>query len=224
MKKLLALLGASWMCVGVSGAADTIARWTYENQSLTVNVTNQSVTGLLPELGTGVASGWHASAATVFSSPVGNGSAESFSANTWDRGDYYQFELSTAGYTDISVSWDQTRSGTGPSNFDFAWSVNGTDWTIALDNYTVFNTTWNGTTPSLTNTYAVNLSLEPALNNAPNVYFRLICDQTGVAVAGTSRHDNFTVSGTAVPEPGVASLGGLALLGWLAWSRLRRRS
>jgi hypothetical protein len=224
MKKLLGLLTLGLMSAWTA-SADVIAGWTYENQFLTVNVTNSTVTGLLPAIGSGIASGFHASNAAVFSSPVGKGSSKSFSANTWCQGDYYQYQLSTIGYTNISVSWDQTRSSTGPGNFDFSWSTNGTDFTIALDNYTVYSSTWGSSTPILTNSYAVDLTLAPALNDATTVYFRLICDQTGVAVAGTSRHDNFTVNGVAtVPEPGVLSLACLALLGFFGWRRFRRSS
>jgi hypothetical protein len=225
MKKLLGLLTLGLMSAWTA-SADVIAGWTYENQFLSVNVTNSTVTGLVPAIGSGIASGFHASNATVYSSPVGNGSSKSFSANTWSQGDYYQYQLSTIGYTNISVTWDQTRSSTGPSNFDFAWSTNGTDFTIALDNYTVLSTSWSGSVVSLlTNSYSVDLTLTPAVNNASAVYFRLICDQTGLAVAGTSRNDNFAVNGVAtVPEPGVFSLACLALLGLFGWRQFRRIS
>ena len=148
-------------------SADVIAGSTYENQLLTAMRPNR-------RHGHRIAARdserhrlrFHASNAAVFSSPVGNGSSKSFSANTWSQGDYYQYQLSTIGYTNISVSWDQTRSSTGPSNFDFAWSTNGTDFTIALDNYTVYSSTWGSSTPILTNSYAVDLTLASALNNA----------------------------------------------------------
>jgi len=64
-----------------------------------------------PEIGSGSASGSHAGAAT-YSSPTGNGSAKSYSANAWAVNDYWQFQVSTVGYTNITLSYDQTSSAT----------------------------------------------------------------------------------------------------------------
>jgi hypothetical protein len=63
------------------------------------------------------ASGNHAGSATDYSSPAGNGSSHSFSANTWAVGDYWQFQGSSTGYQDITLSFDQTSSNTGPRDF-----------------------------------------------------------------------------------------------------------
>ncbi|MBM4111601.1 MAG: hypothetical protein FJ254_09665, partial [Phycisphaerae bacterium] len=72
---------------------------------------------------------FHALTATTYSSPSGNGSQYSFSSNNWSVGDYYEARVSTAGYSDISVSWDQTRSSTGPSSFRVDVSTDGTNFT-----------------------------------------------------------------------------------------------
>src|SRR5688500_889060 len=63
-------------------------------------------------------SGAHSGSGTDWTTPVGNGSANSFSANVWMAGDYFQFTGSTLGFEDVALSWDQTRSATGAGVFD----------------------------------------------------------------------------------------------------------
>src|SRR5262249_6268835 len=71
-------------------ASTVIADWTFEtSQPTTAGPFNA-------EIGSGQATGHHAGAA-VYSTPVGNGSAHSFSSTVWAVGDYYQFEVSTLG-------------------------------------------------------------------------------------------------------------------------------
>ena len=61
--------------------------------------------------------------------PAGNGSAHSFSSNVWAVGDYYQFQVSTLGQSQIGLVFDQTSSSTGPGNFKVQYSTNGTTFT-----------------------------------------------------------------------------------------------
>jgi hypothetical protein len=172
-----------------------------------------------------MAMGSHAGT-TTYSAPAGNGSSHSFSSTNWLNGDYYQFSLSTAGFANLSLSFDQTSSNAGPKNFELAYSTNGTTFTD-FASYTVLpngapNPPWNGTTSSALYTFTENLSSLTALNNQSEVIFRLIDVGTTsanggtVATAGTDRVDNFMVTGNAaapVPLPGAAWLLGGGLLG-----------
>lgn len=184
--------------------AGTIASWTFE--------TSQPTTAgpLSPEVGSGSATGSHASAST-YSSPAGNGSAHSFSSNTWAVNDYYQFQTSTTGSSGIALQFDQTSSGTGPRDFKVYYSTDGTTFTDSGYAYAVLanaspNPTWNATTSSPLYTNIVNLGTVTALNNKAAVYFRLVDTSTTsasggtVATAGTSRVDNVSVLNN-VPEP-----------------------
>lgn len=188
-------------------ALETLAKWTFE-----VSVP----TGAGPhaaEVGSGNASGFHASAATVFSNPVGNGSAESFSANTWAIGDYWQFQTSASGFKDISLSWDQTSSSTGPRDFGLYYSTDGSAFTQFGADYIVLvngapNTAWSSGTTQNAFAFLRDLSSVTGLNNAATIYFRLLVETTTsanqttpgtIASGGTSRIDNFTISANRIP-------------------------
>lgn len=197
----------------VQAATTIIAQWTFESPNTPVAATAAVYpNAIAPAAGTGNAGGVHTSASTAWSTPVGNGSAYSFSSNNWSVGNYYQFSTSTAGFTGISVSWDQTGSATGPRDFKLAYSTDGTTFTdfysYSLPSPAV---PWSSGSTSLATKFSSDLSSITALDNQANVYFRLIDTSTvsigggTVGTGGTGRVDNFTVSGTGDPAPYVAS-------------------
>jgi len=149
-------------------------------------------------------------------------SSHSFSSTFWSVGDYWQFTTSTLGFTGVQVAWDQTSSNTGPGNFQFEYSLNGTSFTPIGSAYTLAFASWN-TTSALSN--SLGETFAGAVDNQTNVYFRIVDNSTTalnsanpVASGGTSRVDNFTVVG--VPEPSTVALVVSGLAGLLA---LRRR-
>ncbi len=198
-----------------SASAQPIAQWTFET-SVPVTAGPHAA-----EVGTGNALGFH-TGASVYSNPSGNGSAESFSSNTWGVNDYYQFSLSTVGYAGLAVSFDQTSSSTGPRDFDLTYSTDGTSFT-SFGSYTVLqnglapNASWSSGTYNGVYTFNFDMSSVAALDNAATVYFRLVNTSTftpsggTVAAGGANRVDTFTVA--VVPEPtSLAIVGGLTLL------------
>ncbi len=211
-----------------AASAQTLAQWTFDINTPADLVNSTTIAGLPADVGTGTASGTHASAATDWTTPAGNGSDNSLSANTWAVGDYYQFSLSTAGYSGLGVSFDATGSGTGPRDFSFAYSTDGLVFTD-FANYTVLlngapNLSWstaNGNQSAYTTTF--DLSSITALDNAASVYFRLVntstvsINEAVVGTGGTSRVDNFAVY--VVPEPASAALIGLGLLALISARR-----
>ncbi len=200
----------------------TLAQWTFElNPPADLN-NSTTISSILADVGTGTASGLHADSATDWTTPVGNGSANSLNANTWAVGDYFQFSLSTLGHFGIGVTFDQTSSGTGPRDFSLDYSTDGVAFTSA-GNYTVLAngasplSSWSSGTYQSGYTFTFDLSSIAALDNATTVYFRLFNTSTvsanggTVAAGGTSRVDNFTVS--VVPEPSAfALIGGFGIL------------
>jgi hypothetical protein len=178
--------------------AATIANWTFETS---VPATSGPIA---PEVGAGVGTSVHVTP-NSFSNPSGNGSAESWNSDSWTVGDYYQFQVSTLGFSDIAFSWDQTRSSAGPGqpapsspNFRLQFSTDGSSFTDVTD-YLVAATTWNSTTPVASSQYSQNLSSFSQLNNQASVYFRLTSILAAQNSGGQSRIDNILVSG--VPEP-----------------------
>ena len=108
----------------------------------------------------------------------------------------------------LAFDFYQSSSGTGPGQFQFSYSTNGTTFTNFGSPYTVLETdspqpAWaSGGTPSqlCTISFSVDLTTVTAINNQANVYFRLTDNSTTsasggtVATAGTDRLDNVTVT------------------------------
>jgi hypothetical protein len=232
MKKIL----SSLLVVGGFAAASqlqaqtVLADWTFETTQpvisgpLTPEVIDPSQTGLA------VATGSHAGTAT-YSSPAGNGSSHSFSANLWAVGDYYQVEINTVGWQDIMLSYDQVSSSTGPGSFQLEYSLTGSpgSFTSIGSPYTVLvnaaPNAWSATPANhiVTTTYTDDLSALTVLDGDSTVYLRFADASTGAAngtaavgTGGTDRMDNIII--TATPEPSTLALlgmGALTSLGFL---------
>jgi len=202
-----------------TASAQTIAQWTFE--------TSIPLTGgpLTPEVGAGTAT---SNTGGAFTNPAGWGSTESWSSVGWAIGEYFQFQVSTIGFTDIGVNWQQTGSNSGPANFVLQYSTDNVSYTN-FGTYAVTLDGWNTTATPAASVKSFGLSTILAINNVPNVYFRLTVVDTVsvnggiVAAGGTSRVDNFTV--TAIPEPSsTVALAGMFALAGVMLRRRRRES
>jgi hypothetical protein len=215
MNKNTILLGGILIASSFATQAATIADWTFETSKPTTLGIAYS-----PEVGSGSATAFGQSSLT---DTAGNGSANSLSGAGWDVGDYWQFQVSTVGFQDLSISYDQTGSGTGPGSFLLEYSLDGSSFTPFGSAYTIAATTWSATgAPKTASAHSDDLSAVTILEGAPSVFFRVldnsVTDVNGTAnvgTSGTSRIDNFMVNGTAatVPEPSslaLAAVGGFA--------------
>src|SRR5208282_848324 len=126
--------------------AITITDWTFET-SLPATAGPFS-----PEIGSGSASGSHAGA-SVYSSPAGNGSSHSFSSTIWAVNDYYQFSVSSIGFQNIRLSFDQTSSSTGPGKFLLVYSTDSVSFSPFGSDYSVSATSWSSGTHITTTTF-----------------------------------------------------------------------
>ena len=171
---------------------------------------------------------FHTLAATTYVSPSGNGSQYAFSSTNWSPGDFYEARFSTAGFSGISISWDQARSSTGPAQFKLFVGFDGSNFTEVLS-YTVLQSggggapgTWNSTTYNAL--YATSFAFDASVNDRALVFVRFQnAETTTSASGGSNRIDNVFVMGastSAIPLPGAA---GLAACGLLGMSRRRRR-
>ena len=219
MKNQFLIAALAITAIATTASADLVAGW-----SMTT-VVPASTTGVAFNYGAADAgsnaagsmlSGSHVAAVTTWSSPSGNGSTYSLSSNTWTIGDFYQVSFNTLGSTSNSISWDQTRSGTGPSTFNALMSVDGgASWTTILAGYAVVQAGFpqTGTTvwTRLTNQpgfFTQTVALGAGADNQASVLVRFATTVT-TPVAGTNRVDNINVTNT-VPAPGAIALLGLA--------------
>jgi hypothetical protein len=217
----------------------TSADFTFDSNSAAAS---SSTTGIsyLADIGTGTAYGVHANNST-FTFSSGNGSYNSLSANNFAAGDYFEFAVPTTSLASLIVSFDTVASSTGPASFELAYSTDGTNFSsyssfipIHATSLVSYNATYDGTVAasigstkndtSFSNSFsassfnfAFDLSTIPGLTNDPNAAFELIALTSGAAT-GTTRIDNFIVSGSSVPEP-----ASLALMSLAAASALVRR-
>jgi hypothetical protein len=234
MKKscVVILAAITATCAVSTSRANVIADWTFET-SQPSGTGPTSVGPFSAETGTGTA---YAVNLNAISTPAGNGSSHSFSANGWNGASagYYQFDVSAAGYSGLDVTFDQTSSSTGPANFIFQYSTDGLNFTSFTSYSPAVNGTpnspWNGTTSSSVYSFNFDLSSVSALDNASTVDFRLLetgtVAENGSAVAstGTDRVDNFVVNGSVspVPEPATLALSGLGGLAGMFLVRRKR--
>lgn len=219
MKKQSLVAAMAVLTTTVSASASLVAGWTMTT-AVPAATTGASYTYGAADQGDLAAgtslSAAHSLAATTWSSPSGNGSTYSLSSNNWTVGDYYQIAVSTTGFSDINLSWDQTRSGTGPSVFSVQMSTDGSNFSSILSSYTVIQA---GLAGSGTLAWSVANGVQAAFTTTINsiagagdqatLFFRFVNTST-VAIGGTNRIDNIFVNGTAVPAPGAIALLGLA--------------
>lgn len=219
---VVATVAGTCVTSNATANASVLTQWTFET-SQPAATDSASISGILAEVGTGTASASHGSSSTDYSNPAGNGSAESFSSNTWTTlGDYYQFSTSTLGQQNITFGWDQTRSSTGPSSFKVEADF-GSGFADILNPYTVGVATWVSGSADAGSVFAP-ISLGAAAANKATIIVRLTSLAAVTNAAGTNRVDNVTIFADripAVPEPGsLLTVGGCVLLGaFAAWRK-----
>lgn len=192
-------------------ASVTLAKWTFEG----INTINTGTTALVSVGSKFADSGVQvvgsefnfvkSNSASVWSNPLGNGSNQSVSTTQWSVGDYYQFKIKTQNYYDLKISMDQMGSNTGPSDFKIQYSTDSltfTDAIVAGSSYSIANDTWAKLFYKLQSTKTIDLSSIRLLNNQTFIYIRIVNTSKTSIVGGlvtsngTSRIDNFSVTGT----------------------------
>jgi hypothetical protein len=234
----LAVLGLAVCCWAPAAQAQVVLTgWSFEGATVAATpgqaptvTAGGTGSNINSDLGTvfGTATALHAGAATVYSTPAGNGSTKSFSSNTWATGDYYQFSTSTTGQTGIQLLFDATSSGTGPSGFKVSYSTDGGSTFADLPGGTYTNSSASSFSAGTTLTTTPPRQFFDgggAFDNIASLVVRLVDTSTTGAAAGTSRVDNFEIGQNlaTVPEPtSLAMVGGVAVAG--LYRRFRRKS
>jgi len=213
MKKLLIASAVTVMLFAAQAKAQTgIVFYSFNDQSSTGALITAAVGSSISQFSNFNTAG---SPLTILSSVSSNPNNHGFSAgnsvsqNNWDGSAYFQFTLDSTGYSDIILSWAGNVSGTGPQNTTLRYSSTGVGGIFT--DFATFATPKNSAVTQ-------NLSSVSALNNNPNVVFRLVGVDASNTAAGTMKIDNFNID--AIPEPSTMLLVGAGLVGLLA---LRRR-
>jgi hypothetical protein len=238
MKKIATIL--CLISAAILTKADVIADWTFEGGSSGPSGAGPYSPEVNNNSGVDSVTSVHATAAT-YGNVSGNGSAHSYSANTWASGDYWQFTVSAANYQNIAISYDQISSSTGPGVFKLLYSSDGTTFNQVGSDYDVLvnasPNAWSSSSHINSTTYFYDLSSITALNGDSSIIFRIVDDSSSSAsqvnggstaptANGTDRIDNFILE--TVPEPGtwgaISGAGLLGLCGVRAWRQRRQQN
>lgn len=211
MKKLYTLL--LLIITYVSFGQTTITQWDFDSSTAT------------PTTGTGTVNliGGITAPASPNNFPAGNPStgkaisSENYPAQGTASGTAgFQISTSTAGYSGITISFEQRGSNTASRWSQYEYTTDGTNWTVIGNNSGAIINGW----PSA----LVSLSLPATVDNNPNFSFRIVSIFSPVdfvensvnmpansayekinttatstyGVTGTWRLDNVTISGTSL--------------------------
>lgn len=206
-------------------AQTTLAQWNFNGSSATT--VPGGTDAPTPATGSGTASLVGGVSATFASGVANGGSTDPVNTNppnfgwnistfaaqgTGDKTRGVQFLVSTAGYQNITVRWDQRHSNTAPRHVQFQYTLDGGSTWIDFGAPFVGNAgdTWF-------NNRSVDLSAIAGADNNAQFGFRIVATfdpasstaytasntSSTYATSGTWRFDMVTVSGAALPLPGV---------------------
>ncbi|MEK6904729.1 MAG: putative S-layer protein, partial [Nanoarchaeota archaeon] len=168
------------LAMGIASAA-TLANWNFEDSNLIV------------DSGTGTLTLSDNRTATF---PAGNApsTVAAMSSTGWDVANrYIELDLSTVGFENLILRFDEQRSATGPTAFQIQYSSDGTTFT------NLGSTTSTITTFTANPMHTFDFSAVTAIDNNINTEFRILVPTGSTASdsAGTFRIDNLLVEGTA---------------------------
>ncbi|MEP7137055.1 MAG: GEVED domain-containing protein, partial [Chloroflexota bacterium] len=115
---------------------------------------------------------------------------------------YYDFAVSTVGRGAITMTFNESRSATGPVTFVAYYSPDGITYTaLGVGIATTATPAWGAQT--------INFGAITALNDNPNAHFRLYA-YSATAAAGTWRLDNVSFTGNCLADLAVTKTDGTA--------------
>ena len=223
-KLLLALPLAAALCTATSAHAAApviVANWSMDSTLVATGANAASAVASL----VGGTTGTFVAGLTTATGDKAYNTSHYPAAGVGNMGAGLGFAVSTVGFQNVVISWDDKRSNTAANSEVLQYSLDGT-------NFTTFGGVMRTTNATTFNHHDVDLSSILGANGDANFAFRVVTAfDTATAyvgtvstygTAGTIRFDNVTVKAvTAVPEPESYAmlLAGLGLVGAL----VRRR-
>lgn len=237
MNSKLIVAGLALSVVGASAQASVITQWNF-NSNPADNSTSTGST--LPAIGSGTAALVGGVTGTFASGTASGGSSDPAATDNsgWQTTTYaaqgsgdktrgVQFNVSTLGYDNISISYDLRHSNTSSRYELVQYSLDG----ITFNDSTLFDgnagDTWF-------NNRSVDFSSIAGVANNANFALRIVAAfepnssaylpsnvSSNYGTAGTWRFDMVTVSGSPVPVPAAIWMMGSGLLGLVGVSRRR---
>ena len=191
-----------------AAVADELAVWNFNDSDLNVDHGSGTITSNLNVVNILFAAG------TTNNARLGDIAGQALSlqggTSTANNGRNLTFNVSTAGFANIIVSFATQGTSTGFNNNQFQYSLDGI-------NFIDFGSPYIPATAFGTLPLVFSLASIAGLNNNANAAFRIVLNGASSAT-GTNRVDNFVVEGTSapsgIPEPTTAllllsGLGGL---------------
>jgi hypothetical protein len=199
-----------------AAVADELAVWNFNDSDLNVDHGSGTLTSNLNVVNILFAAG------TTNNARLGDIAGQALSlqggTSTANNGRNLTFNVSTAGFTNIIVSFATQGTSTGFNSNQFQYSLDGI-------NFIDFGSPYLPATAFGTLPLVFSLASIAGLNNNPNAAFRIVFNGASSAT-GTNRIDNIVVEGTSapseIPEPTTALLL-LSGLGGLYKMKRRRR-
>ena len=204
-----ALFGLLLFWPAKTALADEIAIWNFNDSNLIVD----HGSGMLVSSFSSIAF----ATGTTINARLGDTAGQALNlTNLTNNGENLTVSVSTAGFTNIIVSFATQRSATGFNNNQFQYSLDGT-------NFVNFDSPYNP--PTTFGLVTFDLSSISGLDNNFSAAFRIVFNGAS-ASAGSNRIDNLVVEGqppvTAIPEPSSFVLFGLGLTSSMVVMRRRR--
>jgi len=198
-----------------AAVADELAVWNFNDSDLNVDHGSGTLTSNLNVVNIMFAAG------TTNNARLGDIAGQALSlqggTSTANNGRNLTFNVSTAGFTNIIVSFATQGTSTGFNSNQFQYSLDGI-------NFIDFGSPYVPATAFGTLPLVFSLASIAGLNDNPNAAFRIVFNGASSAT-GTNRIDNIVVEGTSaptssIPEPTTAVL---LLSGLGGFYKMRRR-
>jgi len=217
-----------------SAHADAVASWDFNSPVPDAAVSTGS---LVPTVGVGLAVALPGSTST-FASGSGSSDATASDNSAWNLSTFapqgqdnglrgFEFQVSTLGFEQISVSFDMRHTATAAKHEVFQYALDGVNF--------VDHSVFVPTAASAWETRQVDMSDIVGISNNPNLVLRVVAsfapgteayqatgDASNYSTLGTWRTDSFSVIGTTVSAVPESQTHVMLLAGLLCMAGVRR--